>query len=167
MNIRKANHQDIEPIMQLIREAVSLMQAAGNQQWDASYPNADIFTQDINAGYLWIAEIDSVVAGVIAVTDKQEEEYGQIPGWDITERAIVAHRLAVSPHHRGKGLAAALLQQCEVVAREQHIELLRLDTNTLNRPMQNLFMKLGYHMAGEITLHNRPDQQFLAFEKRL
>ncbi|WP_158824721.1 GNAT family N-acetyltransferase [Mucilaginibacter lacusdianchii] len=167
MNIRLATLEDIEPIMQLIRDVVPLMQATGNQQWDATYPNPDIFSQDIEASQLWVADLDNSIVGVIAITNSQEGEYAQVPGWDITEPAIVAHRLAVSPHHQGKGIAAALLHQCEVVAQVQGVTLLRLDTNTLNRPMQNLFMKIGYHLAGEIALNNRPNQRFLAFEKRL
>jgi GNAT superfamily N-acetyltransferase len=167
MIVRQATLADLEPIMLLIHEVVPLMQAAGNLQWDATYPNQEVFTRDIEAGQLWITVDEGQVIGVIAITDKQEPEYAQIPGWDITEPAIVAHRLAVSPHYRGKGLAATLLHQCEEVALQKGISLLRLDTNTINRPMQNLFMKIGYHLAGEITLHNRPDQRFLAFEKRL
>jgi len=165
--IRQAVHADVEPIMQLVAEVIPLMQAAGNQQWDNTYPNASVFAADINAGQLWVADADGAIAGVLAIVTGQEPEYAQVPGWDITEPAIVAHRLAVNPEYRGQGIAAALLQQCETEAIRHNIALIRMDTNTVNRATQNLFMKLGYHLGGEITLLKRPDLRFMAFEKRM
>jgi N-acetylglutamate synthase-like GNAT family acetyltransferase len=167
MNIRLAALADIDAVMQLVKQVVPIMQATGNLQWDDTYPNADVFIADVHANQLWVADIDGEIAGVIAITTGQEPEYGQVPEWDVNEAAIVAHRLAVSPNMQGKGIANYLLQQCEVVARHKDIPLIRLDTNTVNRPMQNLFLKIGYHLGGEITLHKKPGLKFMAFEKRL
>jgi ribosomal protein S18 acetylase RimI-like enzyme len=167
MTIRLATLQDIEPITQLVARVVPIMQATGNLQWDDNYPNAEIFTADVHNSQLWVADIEGTIAGVIAIVNAQEAEYAQVPGWDINEPAIVAHRLAVSPDFQGKGIAAALLRQCEEVARQQNVPLIRLDTNTVNRPMQNLFLKLGYNLGGEITLHKKPGLKFMAFEMRL
>jgi GNAT superfamily N-acetyltransferase len=167
MIIRQATTTDIDSIMQLVALVVPMMQAAGNTQWDASYPNAAVFEADIANGHLWVADVDGSVAGVIAIMPGQEPEYAQVPGWDITEPAIVAHRLAVSPNHRGLGIAAALLQQCEHEAVRLGISLIRMDTNTVNRATQNLFMKMGYHLGGEVVLNGRPNLRFMAFEKRI
>ena len=168
MIIRRATLHDVDTIMQLIKQVLPIMQATGNLQWDDTYPNAEAFTADVANNRLWVADIDGQIAGVIAIIiNDQEPEYGQVPGWDITEPCIVAHRLAVSPNMQGKGIAAELLKQCEVVARQQHIDLIRLDTNTVNRPMQNLFLKLGYQLGGEIVLNKRPEMLFMAFEMRL
>lgn len=167
MIIRQATLNDIEPIMQLIEQVLPIMQATGNLQWDDTYPNAEVFTTDVHNKQLWVADIDNQIAGVIAIVNGQEPEYAQVPGWDINEPAVVAHRLAVSPRMQGKGIAAQLLRQCEVVAHEQNLKLIRLDTNTVNRPMQNLFLKLGYNLGGDIKLAKRPNLQFMAFEMRL
>jgi len=167
MIIRLATLQDIEPITQLVAQVLPIMQATGNLQWDNTYPNTEVFTSDVQNGQLWVADLNGEIAGVIAIVNAQEPEYAQVPGWDITEPAVVAHRLAVSPHHQGKGIAAALLRQCEEVARQQQVSLIRLDTNTVNRPMQNLFLKLGYNLGGEITLNKKPGLRFMAFEMRL
>lgn len=167
MNIRLATLADIDAIMHLVKQVVPIMQATGNLQWDDKYPDTAVFTADVQTKQLWVADIDGQIAGVIAITLGQEPEYGQVPEWDTTEPAVVAHRLAVSPDMQGKGIANSLLQQCEVVAREKDIPLIRLDTNTVNRPMQNLFLKIGYHLGGEITLHKKPGLKFMAFEKRL
>ncbi|MCR8558319.1 GNAT family N-acetyltransferase [Mucilaginibacter sp. BJC16-A38] len=166
MLIRPATLTDIPQIMQLIAEVVPLMNAAGNMQWDNTYPNAGAFEKDIALNQLWVAEIDGNVAGISAITTDQEPEYAEV-GWDINETAIVTHRLAVSPRYQGRGVAGALMQQAEEVAKDRGIKVLRVDTNTQNQATQRLFPKLGYQYSGEIGLGFRPGMRFLCYEKRL
>ncbi len=152
--------------MQLVRRVVPLMREMGNLQWDDEYPNTKVFTRDIEHGQLWIADVDGAIGGVAALTTDQTAEYAQV-GWDIHERAIVVHRLAVDPEFRGMGIASALMQQAETVAVESSIDVLRVDTNTHNEATQRRFPKLGYTLAGEIGLGFRPGLRFLCYEKRL
>jgi GNAT superfamily N-acetyltransferase len=152
--------------MELVRRVVPAMRASGNLQWDDEYPNAAVFGRDVEASQLWIAEIDGVIAGVAALTNDQEPEYADA-GWDINEPAVVVHRLAVDPAFRGQGVAAALMQQAEGVAKQQGIHLLRVDTNTQNEATRKLFPKFGYQLTGEIEFRWRPGLRFLCFEKRL
>jgi len=166
MLIRRAELTDIPQIMQLIAEVVPVMIAAGNFQWDSVYPNAEVFEKDITLQQLWVTDIDGDIAGVSAITTHQEPEYAHV-GWDITETAIVTHRLAVSPTHQGKGIAAALMVQAEKEAIERGIGVLRVDTNTTNQATQRLFPKMGYVFAGEIGLSFREGLRFYCYEKRL
>jgi len=164
MYIRSAILTDIPQIMQLIAEVVPLMRASGNMQWDDKYPNPEVFEKDIAQNQLWVADIDGDIAGVSAITTDQEPEYAAV-GWDINEAAIVTHRLAVSPRYQGRGVAAALMEQAEIVAKNRSINKLRVDTNTQNQATQKLFPKLGYQYAGEIGLGFRPGMRFLCYEK--
>jgi ribosomal protein S18 acetylase RimI-like enzyme len=166
MLIRLATLNDINGIMRLIAEVVPVMNAAGNFQWDNTYPNPAVFENDINLKQLWVADVDGDIAGVSAITIDQDEEYTQV-GWDITETAIVTHRLAVSARYQGKGIASALLQQAEAEAIRRDIKILRIDTNTENQATQKLFPKLGYVLAGEIGLEFRPGLRFYCYEKLL
>lgn len=166
MLVRLATLKDIPNILQLTAEVVPLMNAGGNFQWDNSYPNAEVFTQDINNGKLWIAEISGNIAGFSAITTDQEPEYAQV-GWDLSETAVVTHRLAVNVHYRGQGVAEALLQKAEDEALRRSINTLRVDTNSSNQATQKLFPKMGYVYAGEIGLGFRPGLRFYCYEKRL
>ncbi|SDE30341.1 GNAT family N-acetyltransferase [Pedobacter soli] len=166
MTIRLAEMADIVNIMQLVRKVVPLMQAAGNFQWGNDYPNPEVFTQDIALAQLWVAEIDQQIVGVSAITTDQDPEYTDA-GWDITEKAIVTHRLAVDPDLQGKGIARALMQQAETVAQSRNISILRVDTNSENKATQALFPKLGYTFSGEITLAKRPGLRFFCYQKLL
>ncbi|HEY8783961.1 MAG TPA: GNAT family N-acetyltransferase [Mucilaginibacter sp.] len=131
MTIRLAALTDIPQIMQLIAEVVPAMIALGNFQWDNTYPNAQVFENDIALNQLWVADVGGAIAGIAAITTDQYPEYANV-GWDITEKAIVTHRLAVGEQYRGRGIAAALLQQAEQEAINRGINLLRIDTNTAN-----------------------------------
>ncbi|WP_208645641.1 GNAT family N-acetyltransferase [Mucilaginibacter endophyticus] len=142
------------------------MKAAGNFQWDDDYPSKEVFTNDIDLSQLWIAEINGTIAGVAAITTDQDAEYAQA-GLDITETAIVTHRLAVNINYQGRGVAAALLIQAEQEATRRGINTLRIDTNIANQATQKLFPKLGYVLAGEISLDLRPGLRFLCYEKRI
>jgi ribosomal protein S18 acetylase RimI-like enzyme len=166
MQVRPGTTEDIPQVMTLVRRVVPLMQATGNLQWDDHYPNPTVFQRDIEKSQLWIAEKEDQIAGFAAITTDQEPEYANV-GWDISETAIVVHRLAVDPNYRGKGIAAALMQQAEAIAKSRNIPILRVDTNSQNEATQRLFPKLGYTLAGEITSSFRPGLSFLCYEKCL
>jgi hypothetical protein len=59
------------------------------------------------------------------------------------------------------------MQKAEELALARNIAVLRVDTNTQNQATQRLFPKLGYQLAGEISLGVRPGLRFLCYEKRL
>jgi GNAT superfamily N-acetyltransferase len=170
MQVRQGNLEDIDAVMALVRRVVPLMRASGNLQWDSAYPNPAVFERDVSLKQLWVAEIEEEgekrIAGIAAITTDQEPEYANV-GWDVAETAIVVHRLAVDPAFQGKGIAAALMQQAETVARSRGIAILRVDTNTQNPATQKLFPKLGYLFAGETGFSFRPGLRFLCYEKRL
>jgi ribosomal protein S18 acetylase RimI-like enzyme len=166
MRIRLATRDDLPALMGLMRRVVPLMLAAGNLQWDETYPDQAVLQRDIDLGQLWVADAETRIAGLAAVTMDQEPDYVQV-GWDINEPAVVVHRLAVDPAFRGAGIAGALMQKAEQVAAERGIIVLRVDTNTQNAATQRLFPKLGYQLAGEIDLQFRPGLRFFCYEKRL
>ncbi len=159
MQTQKAAAEDIPQIMALVRRVVPLMRAGGNLQSDDNYPNAEVFLRDVEKNQLWIAMIDGTIAGLAAITRDQEPEYANV-GWDISEPAIVVHRLAVDPEFRGRGVAETLMQQAEMVARSLGIAVLRVDTNTQNPATQKLFPKLGYTLSGETELGFRVGLRF-------
>ena len=163
---RRATPADLPAILALVRRVVPLMNASGNFQWSAYYPNEAVFRADIEQGQLWVVERAGVVVGVAALTQDQDAEYAQAD-WDVTEPALVTHRLAVDPAAQGKGVALALMHQAEKQAHAQGLRTLRVDTNSENAATQRLFPKLGYRFAGEIGLAFRPGLRFFCYEKRL
>jgi len=142
------------------------MRASGNLQWGDDYPNPTVFADDITKQQLWVAVLENEIAGVTAITTDQDPEYADA-GWDITETAIVTHRLAVDPDRQGLGIARKLMDQAELVAKAREIKILRVDTNSENKATQALFPKLGYTFSGEIRLAKRPGLRFFCYQKLL
>lgn len=142
------------------------MRASGNLQWGDDYPNPTVFADDITKQQLWVAVFENEIAGVTAITTDQDPEYADA-GWDITETAIVTHRLAVDPDRQGLGIARKLMDQAELVAKAREIKILRVDTNSENKATQALFPKLGYTFSGEIGLAKRPGLRFFCYQKLL
>ena len=149
------------------------MLAEGNRQWGLDYPNAEVLGRDIAAAQLWLATMEgggaSTVVGLAAITAAREPEYERLGGWagGAAAPAVVVHRLATHPAWRGRGVAAALMQQAELVAARLGISYVRIDTNSANTATQWLFPKLGFSYVGEIELDLRPGQRFLCYEKAL
>ena len=174
MDLRLATPEDIPGIMTMVRALIPILHAQGNLQWDSIYPNPQVFAEDISAGQLWVASIRGVtearsedkIAGIVATTTEQYPEYANV-GWDITDTAIVIHRLAVNPEFHRQGIAATLLGHAESVARARNLTRILADTNSHNQAMQRLLPKLNYTFAGEITLNFRPGMRFLCYEKHL
>jgi GNAT superfamily N-acetyltransferase len=164
MEIRLAAEEDIPQIMNVVRKVVPIMRKSGNLQWGDDYPNPEVFAQDIALGQLWIATVNGNIAGVTAITTDQDPEYADA-GWDITEKAIVTHRLAVDPDTQGLGIAKALFAQADAVAKTRGITILRVDTNSENAAMNTLLPKLGYQFSGQIALPKRPGLKFFCYQK--
>ncbi len=164
--VRRATASDLPAVLALVRRVVPLMQAAGNFQWSADYPNATVFENDLARSQLWVAELHDQLAGVAALTTDQDAEYAQAD-WDAAAPALVTHRLAVAPEAQGQGVARALLQQAEQEAIRRGLRVLRVDTNSENIATQRLFPQLGYRFAGEITLAFRPGLRFFCYEKQV
>ena len=99
LTTRRATAADLPALLALVGRVVPLMHASGNFQWSTDYPNAAVFSHDIECRQLWVAELGGAVAGVAALTTDQDPEYSQAD-WDVTEPALVTHRLAVDPATR-------------------------------------------------------------------
>ena len=166
MLIRLAVREDIAAVIELLRRIVPSMRAAGNLQWDESYPCGAVFEHDVEQRQLWVADADGTLAGMVAVTTGHEPDYGHA-GWDVEENGVMVHRLAVDPEFRGAGLAAALMRKAEEVAVERGLPAIRTDTSIENEAAQRLFLKLGYRKTGEIGLSFRPGLRVVCYEKRL
>lgn len=164
MTIREATLTDLPEIMTIVAEVVPLMQATGNQQWSDTYPNTTVLTRDIELNQLWVAEHNGQLAGVTAITTAPEPDYAAT-GIDVTIPAVVTHRLAVSPRFQGLGIAVALLNHADEVARKYKIGKAQADTNTMNQAMQRLLERSGYKNLGEISLAQKPGLSFYCYEK--
>ena len=162
--LRKATTTDAATLLQLVRDCVAAMRAAGIEQWDEVYPNAETIARDIEAGTLHVlCEHDTIIASI--TIDQTMDPLWQGMNWSAgSEPAFAVHRLMVHPTRQGRGLARLLMQHAETTAREQGGHSIRLDTFLQNPAAMALYPRLGYQPTGTAMMRKGA---FAGFEKLL
>lgn len=163
--IRKGKMEDIDTLMKIVRDTVHVMKEEENDQWDETYPNGEIFHDDVHAGALNVLLEDGEIIGSITVDRNEPDEYQTIP-WHHDGPAYTFHRLVVTPFKRGKGAASQLIRHAEQIAKNQNVPYMRIDTYSLNKKAQQLFEKMGFQKAGEMSFHGKK-LPFYCYEKKL
>lgn len=166
MVLRQAGLSDLPQIMSITKNVIPLMVAAGNTQWSETYPNAEIFTQDINEGTLLVFE-EKEIKGFVVVDDNHAEAYEEI-SWTVpNSKSKAMHRMAVDPKFQGQRIAASIFKEAETFIRESGFEAIHTDTSLENKEMQSIFSKKGYSFKGKLHLDENIEDWYVAYEKVL
>ncbi len=163
--IRKAFISDIKPVMKIIDATKIIMEQENNPQWDYLYPLENNFLNDIEAGTLYIYEMEKEIGGVICIDTREPEEYKNIK-WSKQGPATVIHRLAVDPKKRGHKIGTKFFDFAEQMARDNGTLYLKSDTYGRNHAMNLVFLKKGFVFKGHMHYRNKPEL-FNCYEKIL
>ncbi|MCC0782178.1 GNAT family N-acetyltransferase [Clostridioides sp. ES-S-0108-01] len=163
--IRKANMNDLESIMKIIKSTVEEMKTYNNTQWDENYPLEKDFVSDIKKQDLYVEEVDGEVAGFICLNYEEPEEYVGL-NWSSNKKAMVIHRMAVNPNFRKKGIASKLVDFAEKLAEENSVLYLKSDTYSINSKMNSLLTKYGFIKIGEMSFLGK-EKSFYCYDKIL
>lgn len=167
--IRKARLEDLSIIMQIVKEVIPLMHASGNTQWGEDYPTEEVFREDILAETLYLSEGNDegkhIIEGFICINQDESEEYIPLK-WQADSKAVVLHRMAVSPRSRGQGVASGLIAFAEEVAAKESISWIKTDTNEANTIMKAILEKRGYQYVGQVY-YRIPGTPYNCYEKKL
>ncbi len=159
---RKATAADATALLELVRDCVTAMRAAGIEQWDELYPNAEIISSDTAAGTLDVLCDGTEITGCITI-DHTFDPLWQDMDWSAGGMpAAAVHRLMVHPSQQGRGLGRSLMQHAETVARERGCRSIRLDTFLQNPAAMSLYPRLGYRCTGAAMMRKG---EFVGFEK--
>lgn len=148
---RKAEKKDALGIWSLLQEAIQKRKEEGSNQWQDGYPNLEVVEKDISVGIGFVIEVNSKLAGYVAIDINNEPAYEVLEGtWVTNGDFVVFHRAAIAKESVGKGLATKLFISIENYAKENGIYSVKADTNFDNEPMLYLFEKLGYVYCGQV-----------------
>lgn len=164
LTLRSASSSDAIALLQLVRDCVAAMRAAGIDQWDEVYPNAESIAKDITAGTLDVlCEGDQIIA-CITIDSHLDALWRGMDWTPQSEPAAAVHRLMVHPSQQGRGLARWLMLHAETVATQRGCRSIRLDSFLQNPAAMALYPKLGYRRTGIATMRKG---DFAGFEKLL
>jgi GNAT superfamily N-acetyltransferase len=162
----KAQQNDIEEIMGVIRDAQAMMAMQGSGQWQDGTPARATILHDIKDGHFYVAKDDEIIIGVMAFLDYDPEYQNLLTGaWHYGPRYKVIHRFAIKGSHRQQGVGSFLLKEAETIAKAQGVDTIRIDTHEKNIPMTKLLEKNGYQAVGTVILEKIKLRT--AFEKLL
>jgi GNAT superfamily N-acetyltransferase len=163
-DISKATIQDVPDLLTLVNDCVAAMRAAGIEQWDEIYPNANNLTADIAASTLDVLRVGGVIVACITVDQNDDPMWHDLNWSADSEPAAAVHRLMVHPSQQRRGLAKQLMLHAEVVARAKGYRSIRLDTFLQNPAAMALYPRLGYRPTGTAMMCKG---EFAGFEKLL
>ncbi|MFK7832406.1 MAG: GNAT family N-acetyltransferase [Winogradskyella sp.] len=162
--IRKAEETDIEAILVITKACAKAMISEGIFQWNAHYPNASAFQNDIKRGELYVLEIDDTIRGCIVISTFMDSEYKPIQWLTSNEHTIYIHRLAIHPKLQGKGYAQQLMRFAEAYAIDNNYASIRLDTFSKNKRNQKFYELRGYKRLGDIYFPKQSEFPFHCYE---
>ncbi|MGV8140049.1 MAG: GNAT family N-acetyltransferase [Mangrovibacterium sp.] len=98
------------------------------------------------------------------------EESGTIGGFIVllkrtTSTGLRIYSVAVSPHHRGKGLARELLNEAEKRARLNGKHYLTLEVSEVNHPAIGLYRQSGFEVFGQRPAYYKDGSKALLMRK--
>ena len=164
MIIRKANKTDLKNIMKMYKSCVTGMLENGIDQWDDTYPNTEIISEDLNVGTYYVAEIDGTIIGGVNIDQNQDNTYLTLDWEDKSDSFLVVHRLGVKEEFWNKKIGKYLMLFTENLVIEKGLKSIRLDTYSGNLKAMEFYRRIGYSELGTIDL--KPDKEkYYCFEK--
>jgi hypothetical protein len=165
MILRKADLSEIDPIWEILQQAIEQRRRDGSEQWQNGYPNQQTVHDDIKNGYGYVITENTVIIAYAAIIFGIEPAYNEINGQWLTNGDYVAvHRVATSNSVKGKGVATNLFRLLENLSIEHNVYSIKVDTNFDNIPMLKILENLQYRYCGEISFGGAPRK---AYEKVL
>ena len=164
--IRLARIEDLNEIMEIVKDAKAFLKSQGVDQWQGDYPTSEVFVKDISNNNLYVYE-EEIIKGFIAIIKGIDVTYNKIyeGTWLSDSEYVTIHRIAVKKDARNKNIATSLIDYTEHLATKDNIKSIRIDTHKDNIPMQNMITKNGFIKCGIIYLLDGNPR--LAYEKLL
>lgn len=157
---------DMDSILKIVCDVIHEMREVDNDQWTDAYPAYNDFYHDIMAEELFVdSDSEGHIKSFVCLNTTQPSEYASV-SWELDQKALIIHRMAVNPQFRAQGLAQKLMFHAEKRAGDLEIKSIRSDTCICNPGMNSLFLKLNYIQAGQIRFSDSVNT-FICYEKSL
>lgn len=160
-----ASISDFDAILNMYRQANKTLLARGIVQWDDEYPSPVTLRENLLGETTWIFRQDSLPIASITLDEEQDPQYEFIRWAYPSDRALIVHRLCVSPEFQQFGLGRKLMEFAEVHAGVYKYEVIRLDAFLGNPYSQKLYRSLGYQEAAGYCYYPPGNIMCNCFEK--
>ena len=153
VKFEKASAADFEKIksayIDIINRTTDIKEYA---RWEyGKHPTDEMIQKYIDGGNMYLFMEDGNLAGVIAITFSQGEDYHPVK-WQVEvqdDEVMVLHILEIMPDFQGKGIAKKMIQAALELGRAKRMKVCRFDALASNLPAQKLYEKLGFVFRGK------------------
>lgn len=146
---RRASGEDLDSIMDLVRDAKRQMIQNNVYQWTKDYPNEQIVRSDIENGLVWF--YGPGLKACVTIIEHADK--------------CLLNRLMVRSSISGEGLARYMID--DVITRTR-ASVVEVTTNHTNRPMIHLLTREHFNPVNELIMKERSKfGKFITFQKYL
>ena len=153
MQLIKAQEKDFERVCDLYTRIIG--ETAGMEQYarwkKGLYPTEEGIRAYMAEGALYLLSDGDSLAGAMAITMEQGEDYHEI-AWERKvpdNNVAVVHIFGVSPDYQRRGTGRDMLRKAILLARENHKKAVRLDALASNTPARHLYESEGFRYRGK------------------
>lgn len=172
--IRKAVHKDVDAVTGIYKKLHTLEEAGlVSIGWDSNiYPIRETAENALEDDTLFVMTIDDKVVASAIINQRQPPAYSLVE-WSFhahDDKVGVLHTLVVDPDFGKRGLGKLFVSFFEEHCKANGYEVARLDTQVKNTRPFNMYLNIGYRLAGikETAFQGLPGIVDLAmFEKKL
>ncbi|GEQ84951.1 N-acetyltransferase [Patiriisocius marinistellae] len=162
--IRKAKPSEIVQVMAITRACAVKMIENKIYQWNDEYPNIKAFEKDVSSGELYVLTISKTIIGCITISEEKDIEYNDIEWNTKDSKHYYIHRVAIHPDFQHQGYAKRLMDFAEMLAIQNNVSSIRLDTFSQNLRNQKFYLARGYLKTGEIYFPRQSEFSFYCYE---
>ena len=157
-DIRQAEKEDVEKVMELLVNAAGWLHTKGLKQWGYYLTDLNGNKEEILASIenksTYIVEHDGGVIATLTLESVPNDWDVDIWGEEAGDDVVYLHRLAVQRDFAGKGIGASLLDWAETVTRTSGKKSIRFDCTADNEGLNRYYQK-RYPLKEVIDIHGR------------
>ncbi len=165
--IRKAKLEDIPQIKKITEACAQHMIANGIYQWNENYPSLSVLTADVKAKTVYVYLDQKEIIATVMFSMEMDDFYTKVDWLTPDAKQLYVHRLAVHPASQGKGIARALMDFGEALAKEKKCLSVRLDTFSQNPRNNRFYQARKYQQVGQVFFPQKSKHPFYCYEKVL
>ena len=154
MLIRDAQPSDRQAIRDVTLAAYQEYAAQMPGFWDGYRQNIIATLDDIGSAEQLVADEDGVIVGTVLLYPPRRVQVSRRDSLEMLWPEV--RLLAVAPAGRGRGIGAALMQECVRRARKSGARALSLHTTDLMQTAQRMYERMGFVRFPELDFHPAP-----------
>ncbi|MCL2816730.1 MAG: GNAT family N-acetyltransferase [Oscillospiraceae bacterium] len=159
IEIKTASEKEISVIVEILEDTVAWLDGIGSPLWRKQQVQWERLSKDFSASDFYIAYLDKMPAGCMAVVDYDPEFWAGIPKGE----SLFIHKLAVKRFAAGKGLSDALISHAKSMCAIRGISELRLDCSSDRPKLRAVYERNGFICVEEKIIYEKYPTAFYKF----